>query len=98
MGHQIHPRNTHAVHIHPGQVQLYRHHEGEALIDLENGNFLPFQRLTSRRRPYFNGDTAVGMAMVDTMFVVKWAGPPLGGQMPWATASARALERASSEG
>ena len=40
----------------------------------------------------------VGSAMVDTMAVVRWAGPPLGGQMPWVTASARALERASSVG
>jgi hypothetical protein len=47
---------------------------------------------------YFKGETAVGMAMVETMSVVNQAGPPLGGQMPWATASARALLRASTEG
>ena len=38
------------------------------------------------------------VAMVETMSVVRCAGPPLGGQMPWATASARALLRASSVG
>lgn len=47
---------------------------------------------------YFKGDTAVGMAMVDVIAVVNHAGPPLGGQMPCATASARALPRASTEG
>jgi hypothetical protein len=37
------------------------------------------------------------MAMVEVMAVVSHAGPPLGGQMPWATESARALERVRSD-
>jgi len=44
---------------------------------------------------HFSGETAVGRAMVDVIWVLRWAGPPLGGQMPWATASARARLRAS---
>ena len=46
---------------------------------------------------HFSGDTAVGSAMVDTMSVLRCAGPPLGGQMPWATAWLRAWLRASRE-
>jgi hypothetical protein len=47
---------------------------------------------------YFKGKSAVGMSMVDTMLVFRWAGPPLGGQMPSATALIGALLRDSTLG